>query len=140
MSAEKLLSRLEGVRRTGQNSWICKCPAHGDRHASLSIRELDDGRALLHCFAGCEPSNVLTAAGLSFEDLFPNRPPNQHLKRARRPFNAIDILRCVEFESLIAAVAAGNLAKGLTLNERDYERLLVAASRLQRAVEVATDA
>ena len=94
----------------------------------------------MHDFAGCDTSSVLAAVGLSFEDLFPARQPHQTYSRVRRPFNAIDILRCVVFETLIAAVAAGNLAKGMTLSEQDYERLFVAASLLQQAVEVANHA
>jgi hypothetical protein len=53
MTADALLHKLDGVRRTGTDRWIAKCPAHDDRRASLSIRELNDGRALLHDFAGC---------------------------------------------------------------------------------------
>ena len=44
MSADVLLSILEGVKRTGPGRWMARCPAHGDKSPSLSIRELDDGR------------------------------------------------------------------------------------------------
>ncbi|MEE4208230.1 MAG: toprim domain-containing protein [Parvularcula sp.] len=37
---------------------ICHCPAHDDRRPSLSIRQGDKG-LLVHCFAGCEPKDVL---------------------------------------------------------------------------------
>ena len=140
MTAGILLSKLDGVKRTGQDSWICKCPAHGDRHASLSIRELDDGRVLLHCFAACEPSDILAALGLKFEDLFPNRTQHQHFKRVRRPFNAKDILLCVASESIVVILAASDIAKGNTLSIERYDRLILAASRIQRAAEVASDA
>lgn len=33
--------------------WIARCPAHDDSEPSLSIGTGDDGRVLLHCFAGC---------------------------------------------------------------------------------------
>jgi hypothetical protein len=46
MSADVLLDKLDGVRPTGAGRWIAKCPAHEDRHASLSVRELDDGHVL----------------------------------------------------------------------------------------------
>ena len=42
MIADKLVSQLEGVRSTGQDRWIARCPAHDDRSPSLSIREVDD--------------------------------------------------------------------------------------------------
>lgn len=40
---------------------VMRCPAHDDRSASLSWRLSDDGRALLHCFAGCTFAEILEA-------------------------------------------------------------------------------
>jgi hypothetical protein len=137
MSAETLLSRLDGARRTGIDRWVAKCPSHDDGRPSLGIRELDDRRVLVHCWAGCAVADVLAAVGLGFADLFPERAFDHHLRRDRRPFNAADVLRCTAYEALIAAVAAGNLAKGLTLSEQDLDRLTLAASRLQSAAEMA---
>jgi hypothetical protein len=52
MITTDLLSGLEGVRHcTG--GYTARCPAHDDRNPSLSIREIEDGRVLFHCFAGC---------------------------------------------------------------------------------------
>ena len=136
MSAETLMSRLDGARRTGVDRWIAKCPAHDDGRPSLGVRELDDGRVLVHCWAGCAVADVLTSVGIEFGDLFPERATDQRLRRDRRPFNASDVLRCTAYEALIASVAAGNLAQGLTLSEQDRERLTLAASRLQTAAEM----
>jgi len=47
----RLLTAL-GARRCG-DGWLACCPAHEDRHPSLSIKVADD-RLLLHCFAGCD--------------------------------------------------------------------------------------
>ncbi len=44
MTADVLLSRLDGACRTGPGRWIARCPAHDDRHPSLAVRELEDGR------------------------------------------------------------------------------------------------
>lgn len=137
---DTLLSRLEGVRNTGAGQWVAKCSAHEDRHPSVAIRELDDGRILLHCFAGCDTYSVLSAIGLSFEDLFPDRVPQGQYKPVRRPFNASDILRCVAFEALVAAVAAGNIAQGIDLTKDDHDRLFVACGRLQEAAEMVSHA
>lgn len=39
---------------------MCRCPAHDDRTASLSVS--DDGeKVLVHCFAGCEQAAVIAA-------------------------------------------------------------------------------
>ena len=132
-SADRLLELLDGVRQTGQGRWIAQCPAHEDRHASLSVRELDDGRVLLHCFAGCDVYSVLSAVALDMAALYPEREI-QHGKPERRPFPAADVLRCVGFEALVVAVAAGRLGNGHALSDEDKARLLVAASRIQAAV------
>jgi hypothetical protein len=135
-SQDILLSRLDGVKRTGQQRWIAKCPAHDDKRPSLAVRELDDGRILIHDFAGCDVRSILTAVGLEFSDLFPERALD-HRRPERRPFNAHDILACVSFEALLVSLAATNLAQGLTPTQQDHERLIVAAARLQHAAEVA---
>lgn len=65
-----VLSRLENVRRSG-NGWTAKCPAHEDHHNSLAIHVGEDGRVLLHCFAGCTCEEIMAARGLEMRDLFP---------------------------------------------------------------------
>jgi 5S rRNA maturation endonuclease (ribonuclease M5) len=58
-----------GLRPCGAG-WSARCPAHDDRHASLTIAEGEDGRALLHCHRGCALADVLRALGLTARDLF----------------------------------------------------------------------
>ena len=60
--------RIEGDRG---DSFMAQCPAHDDRTPSLSVSAGENGRALLHCFAGCELEQILAALGLDFPDLFP---------------------------------------------------------------------
>ena len=74
----RLLDHLPGHRASGAG-WEARCPAHDDRHASLSITEGDDGRALLKCHAGCDSGDVLIAIGLTFGDLFPRASGNGDL-------------------------------------------------------------
>jgi len=64
-----VLSRLESPKKNGKG-WTALCPAHEDHDPSLSVKEGDDGRVLLHCFAGCDGAAVLEALGLTFADLF----------------------------------------------------------------------
>lgn len=134
MTAAALLDRLEHVRQTGPGRWIARCAAHVDKRPSLTIRELEDGRVLVHCFAGCDARDVLAAVGLTFDVLFPRRPVAHRGKPERRPFPAADVLRCIALEVLIVAVAAYRLGNGQALDGADRARLLVAASRLQAAV------
>ncbi len=66
--------------------WTCNCPAHDDRAPSLSIREGDDGRALVHCHAGCTVDAVCDALALRPSDLFARDPSgrNGHAPKSRR--------------------------------------------------------
>lgn len=77
---EVILSKLEKVRSNGRRKWTACCPAHNDRSPSLALTELDDGRILMHCFAGCEVNDVLTAIGLNLTDLYPDGALNNNLK------------------------------------------------------------
>lgn len=136
MTAEHLISRLHAVRPTGAQRWIGCCPAHADRRPSLSVRELDDGRILIHCFAGCSVPAILEAVGLNFDALFPNRSI-EYGRREPRPFSAVDALRCITFEAMLSAVAAANLAQGIPLSRTDRLRLVRAAARINHALDVA---
>ena len=69
---ENLLTKLPDAKRAG-NGWSARCLAHDDRRASLSISEGDNGGAVLHCHAGCEPAAVVAALGLTLADLMPPR-------------------------------------------------------------------
>ena len=136
MIADKLLSRLEGIRHTGKGRWIARCPGHEDKRPSLSIRELDDGRVLVHCFAGCSVEEVLSALGLEFDALFPERQI-ENGPHERRSFPAADVLRALADETMLVTVAAANIAQGVALTEEDRERLRVASERIQTARRLA---
>jgi hypothetical protein len=135
MTADELLSRLHRVKRTGPGKWMASCPTREDKSPSLSIRELDDGRVLLNDFGGDSVEAILGALGLSFSDLYP--PETSHVaKPVRRPFNASDVLPLVAFESAVAAIVASDVAYNKKIENKDFERLLVAAQRLGHAAEV----
>ena len=51
--------------------YLCKCPAHDDRTASLCIGTGADGRILVKCQAGCDTRDVVKAMGLKMSDLYP---------------------------------------------------------------------
>lgn len=137
MSADQLLFRLDKVRRTGHGTWQALCPAHDDRTPSLAVRELSDGRVLLHCFGGCEVYSVLSAISLDMAALFPEREI-QYGRPERRPFPAADVLRCIAFEALIVAVAGAALLNGeIPFSDADRARLMLAVSRIDEALRAA---
>ena len=58
-SATEIAETLGG-RQTGPHQWMVCCPAHDDKHPSLSLTVGDRG-PLVHCFAGCSQSEVISA-------------------------------------------------------------------------------
>ena len=70
--AERVLAALPDAKQTAAG-WQARCPAHEDRTASLSVSTGKDGRALVHCHAGCTVDAVVVALGLTLRDLMPPR-------------------------------------------------------------------
>lgn len=85
MRLNELLTRLDGVKRTGRG-YVARCPSHEDRSPSLSIGEGTDGTILIKCFAGCGLTDITGALGLKPRDLFPPRGNGQ----ARQAWTAAD--------------------------------------------------
>lgn len=56
---ESIARHLGGATKSGDN-WSCRCPAHDDKRASLSITEKQDGKLLVHCHAGCDQALVIS--------------------------------------------------------------------------------
>ena len=131
---DRLLSRLERVQTIGNNRYKALCPAHDDRSPSLAIKD-DSDRLLLHCFSGCETTDVLEAIGLTFADIMPDKAMG-NFKKVKKPFYAMDVLGIIKFEATLVYIYAADIAKGLTLTIKDKDRLLLAASRINHAYEV----
>ena len=129
-----LLSRLDKVRLSGNGTYAARCPAHDDKNPSLSIRELDDGRILIHDHAGCDVYSVLDAIGLNISDLYPDKLTDHHVKREKYPFPAADILRAISFEMIVVSIAVTSMLSGEPLNAVDRARLELAISRIQAAI------
>lgn len=69
MTTNEFLPLLDHVKPTPRG-WRARCPAHEGKSLSLSIREAEDGRILLHCFAGCPTPAVCKALNLPVRELF----------------------------------------------------------------------
>jgi hypothetical protein len=138
---ENLLQRLEKVK--GRNgSWTARCPAHADKGPSLAVREADDGRILVHCFAGCETANVLGAVGLDMTDLFPPEEKRKDYPVTGKPsmkpaFYASDLMRIIAFEALVVQIVAFDISEGKKISENDRQRMKVACERIEEAMRYA---
>ena len=141
MSAAAILDRLERVKQTAPGRWLARCPAHEDRSPSLSIRELEDGRVLLHDFGGCDTQAVLDAIGVDMEALFPERLPAVRSGGGHPPTHsripARDLLEALSLETGVVAVIAADLLARRQVSEADWGRLRTAVRRIGAARDLA---
>lgn len=80
----RILERLNKVKKAGKGYMAC-CPAHDDKSPSLSVREAEDGRVLVHCFGGCSARAVMEAIELELHDLFATSlDPEERLRWERQ--------------------------------------------------------
>ena len=136
MKADAIIDRLEKVKQTGAATWLARCPSHADKSPSLSVRELDDGRVLLHCFAGCSVHEVLGAVGLDFDALFPDKPKDDFVRGTGRPFPAGDVLAAVADDITLICTTLANIgAKPITPEE--YVAMFTASGRILEARRLA---
>lgn len=136
-----LPSYFDGARERGNGQWIAQCsgPLHenGDRSPSLSIKDAGGGRWLLHCFSGCDASDILAAKGLELSDLYPEGAIGEH--KGERPklwAVARDALKALDHECLVVAIVAERIANGQKIPEGDLERLREAARKIRSAARL----
>jgi hypothetical protein len=78
-----LSQRLTGWSRLSPDACDCRCPAHEDSQASLSVSVGQSGALILHCHAGCDTRSILAALRATWQDLYP--PQQQKHARPHRP-------------------------------------------------------
>jgi hypothetical protein len=84
MTIDNFVQLLAETRPTSRG-WRARCPAHQGKSFSLSIREAEDGRILVHCFAGCPTEIVCHALHLPVRELFgPSLQDAAEIQRARK--------------------------------------------------------
>jgi hypothetical protein len=134
MSVDTLLSRLNKVRNHGKGQFMAQCPCHADKTASLSIKDMGDGRILINCFASCDTYSILQSVGLDWQDVLPESSAGEH-KPVKQIIYPSEALKLIQFETRIVLVAAYDLKKNKALTLDEIERLEVAMQRINKAVE-----
>ena len=157
MSAAALLDRLERVRKVGAGRWIAQCPCHASTSkASLSVRELADGRVLVHDFGGCAVGDVLDAIGVDLAELFPDDGDRdargrigtyrdetnadgtfqrrRDTRQSRTTIEARHALAAIAADVTHAAVIVGDVADGRTSAEAARPELFTLAGRITSAL------
>jgi len=131
---ENILSSLQKVKKSGGNKWMACCPSHDDSDPSLAIRLEDDGRILLHCFAGCTALDIVHSVGLELKDLMPEIDKENFHPFA---FARAEIARRkrreeeVSHEKLVIKIAESDRKKGKKLSREDLRREAEAFVSLQ---------
>lgn len=133
MSIDNILSLLDGVRDNGGGNYMARCPAHDDRTPSLSVKLCDDGRILVHCFAGCDLEAICDAIGVTLADLMPDRPIDHKFRPMRRSMPAREALQSLDHESLVVAIIGSDIHEHREADEATLDRLLHAVERIGRA-------
>ncbi len=133
MDIDNLLSKLDKVKPTGNGKWIACCSAHPDKSPSLAIKQTDDGKILLHCFSGCQVSDIVAAAGLELSDLMPENPSYQKGSKPPR-FNKYELFDRLAFEAIILSMAIRQLLAKEDLSQEDLSRVLLAENTINGIV------
>lgn len=135
---------MQGMRLKGPHSAAWKttnCNFHGGSD-SMRVNVATGAWVCMSC--GEKGGDVLAyeiaASGRDFVDaakalgcwVDDGRPPVQTKPTPLSPRLALSVMA---FESTLTAVAAGNVANGVTLTDADRARLMVAANRINRLVE-----
>jgi hypothetical protein len=129
---EKTLLQLQRVRQRQDGQWSACCPAHDDNGPSLSVRETPDGSVLIHCFAGCDVTEIVAAIGLEVADLFPPRQlSGREPTRIPRLITSGQALELLDHEAHLVTVVAANVLNGVSLKQEDLSRLTQALGRIQ---------
>jgi len=98
---EAFLDKLSAVRRQPNGQYSARCPAHDDRHPSLSVTATDD-EILVFCHARhCTSKEICAALGLTVDDLrFTPRSPSRNLAEPTAVYDYHDESGRLLFQSL----------------------------------------
>lgn len=105
------------------NKVRCKCPAHEDNDPSLCVSVSEKGLLLVHCFAGCQQSEVIDA--LKCMGLWPQR---RRRNRNRHYIRKVSLRNLTYKEAL-------NVAYGFLPNGRLDESILIELEEMRIELE-----
>ena len=132
----------EGLKLSPRGKWrTTSCTFHGGSD-SLRINTATGAWVCMACDAkgGDVLAYHMQAHGLEFVDackalgawVDDGKPVHQHKPSPLSPRQALQVLAT---EANLAAIAAGNVARGVAMSDLDLARLLTASHRITRLVE-----
>lgn len=110
MRADEFAALLN-AKRVGRGKWVARCPAHPDKHPSLSITQGRKHPVIFKCMsAGCTQEEVIRAMGMNWKDILGERAPmSKELSARLRDEQALDVLR--ELKRALVSPAGAVLAR-----------------------------
>ncbi|SMF96159.1 hypothetical protein SAMN02949497_3544 [Methylomagnum ishizawai] len=138
---ETVLARLERVKpRANGRGYMASCPtaAHrrGDRNASLSVDEGDNGGVILYCFSHqCSADAIVAALGLELSDLFPQRLDYRGPKSTIPPVPLREVFAAIEIPLVAVSIAFNRLAAGESFTPAEAACLKVQSEILWDAIQ-----
>lgn len=134
----RLLSNLRSVRKTPSRPGIsdshrADCPVCEGHNTPLSIARTDDGRVLLHCFAGCSAIDIINKTGLDFSDLM----PQSRLQDSQSEKGFTSLGDWMSAAALADAVAWASTLVALDPTEQNIANLVALSNEFQKAARQA---
>lgn len=136
MSIESLLSRLQKVKASGKNRWMCACPSHDDKSPSMHVLLNDDGKILINCKAGCDTYSILQSIGLDWEDVMPEKATHHRKKPVKQVLYASEALELIKYEARIVLASAFKMRRE-ALTSDDMARLEVSMQVINKLTQEA---
>ena len=143
MTAEELLSRLDGVRSRGTGKWSARCPSHNpDKNPSLAIKEGERG-LLVKCWAECTLDEITAALGIEIKDLFFDTATTHGRRPTPKPVKIDLVALAFRFElgaldRRLRAEHINQVVNAISINElpdHDLDRLVDAVARAYADIE-----
>lgn len=129
-----LLSKLSKVKslpsKDGRALWQACCPAHDDKTPSLSISFDDNEKIGIHCFAGCNAGNIMSAVGMAVKDLYPPLSAEQKALYAKL-YQSTTKQQELDGKILRHNMGVAALEQGIVLSPKDAELVLQADEYIQ---------
>ena len=133
-----ILESLDKVKDLGGGRYNACCPVHNDKHPSMSVKILDDGMVLMHCFAcGANGIEIIRALGLSPSELFPPEIKQGNEKRVgyrKTSFDSRQVIDALKLEMMTVIACASDMRAGIVPDDDDMARLFCAQQAIERGL------
>lgn len=125
----KLIAALgDNIKPAGKN-WIARCSVHNDKDFAMSIKQVDNGSVIAHCFAcGANGLDLYQSLGLDLDELFGGKKlDNNHVPN--------DIKQTIKTDTMCVKMYESGMEKGVQFSLDDRRRYRLAQARIKGVAE-----